>query len=564
MERNPNFTKEKADFVFNKIQKYFEQNAYRLALSEIISNRELLGSVLNIGSQLKLNKIFSQSVVNLMLDAFEVDGDLSRFNELFSQNQTVLELHTEQKTFELLNKYYNEKDSNPNFKSKNEHYDNKSVPPDDSIFPEEGAVQISIKSASDKLPEAIDIERDFLNSIESPSFHHAPLSEDEMKDDGEVIKSNIDAKAIHADFFDSIRPPNMSSTSILPSDDYEQIAFDDKLLEPDQKEKAERLAKEKIQAEAFEPISIEKTILGKKEDDTVQALRAKIQSIEAKASGKTEEPPEPSHSESIVKERREIVENGEVRTETINKSGGKVTEITLDNYKFSEYHTETEITEEKKSNKKSKKKKKQPDDVEKIKKEIASLKAEEPRKKSGKAQNQKKNQEQRPRRKRKRELNYPFIALIVVVALLLLFGGYKAVSYFSSKAPNTQSEKQPSENKPSDKDKDKENSGNQAGNQTTTPSAENKPKYILPTDEREITDADFEGMTKAQVRLALNEMFARHGWNFGKSGELYDYFSKQSWYKPDMSMTSTAAAERKFNEFEKKNLHILKEKFNSM
>ncbi len=562
MERNPNFTKEKADFVFNKIQKYFEQNAYRLALSEIISNRELLGSVLNIGSQLKLNKIFSQSVVNLMLDAFEVDGDLSRFNELFSQNQTVLELHTEQKTFELLNKYYNEKDSNPNFKSKTQHYDNKSVPPDDSIFPEEGAVQISIKSSSAKLPEAIDIERDFLDSIESPSFHHSPLSEDEMKDDGEIIKSNIDTKAIHADFFDSIRPPNMSSSSILPSDDYEQIAFDDKLLEPTQKEK---ITKEKSQVDAFEPISIEKTILGKKEDDTVQALRAKIQSIEAKASGKTEEPPQPSYTESIVKERREIVENGEVRTETINKSGGKVTEITLDNYEFSEYHAETESNEDKKSNKKSKKKKKQPADVEEIKKEIESLKAEKPRKKQpAKAQKQKKSQEQRPRRKRKRELNYPFIALIAVVALLLLFGGYKAVSYFSNKAPNTQSQKQPSENKPSDKDKDKQNPGSQAGNQTTTPPAENKPKYILPTDEREITDADFEGMTKAQVRLALNEMFARHGWNFGKNGELYDYFSKQSWYKPDMSMTSTAAAEKKFNEFEKKNLHILKEKFNSM
>lgn len=564
MERNPNFTKEKADFVFNKIQKYFEQNAYRLALSEIISNRELLGSVLNIGSQLKLNKIFSQSVVNLMLDAFEVDGDLSRFNELFSQNQTVLELHTEQKTFELLNRYYNEKDSNPNFKSKTQHYDNKSVPPDDSIFPEEGAVQISIKSSSAKLPEAIDIERDFLDSIESPSFHHTPLSEEEMKDDGEIIKSNIDTKAIHADFFDSIRPPNMSSSSILPNDDYEQIAFDDKLLEMNQKEKSQQ---DKAQVDAFEPISIEKTILGKKEDDTVQALRAKIQSIEAKASGKSEEPSEPSYAESIVKERREIVENGETRTETINKSGGKVTEITLDNYKFSEYHVETPAEERKNAKSSKKKKKKQPADVEEIKKEIASLKAEKPRKKQpAKTQKQKKNPEQRPRRKPKRELNYPFIALIAVVALLVLFGGYKAVSYFNGKAPNTQSDKQPNEKQPSGQNSDKPNSDNQnnqnSDNQTTP--AENKPKYILPTDEREITDADFEGMSKAQVRLALNEMFARHGWNFGKSGELYDYFSKQSWYEPDMSMASTAGAEKKFNEFEKKNLHILKEKFNSM
>lgn len=556
MEKNPNFTKERADFVFNKIEKYYDQNAYRLALSDIIANRELLSS-LNVGSQLKLNRIYSQSVVHMMLDAFEVDGDLPRFNELFHQNKTVLELHIEPKTFELLNRYHSEKDANPNFKSKSEHYDNKDVPVDDSIFPEENMQQIRIKTSTTKMPKAIDIERDFLDAIEPPSFQYPPLNEEELQQEDVVIKSNIDKKAIHADFFDSIRPPDVSSDRKL--EDFEQIGFDEDLLATNEPTSA---ISSNENTDSFEPISLDGTILGKKEDDTVQALRAKIQSIDAKASGKPPEPPPKSN----IKQRREVSENGQILTETIYKSGGKVLEITLDEYRFNEYPDISDSNKSKSASnktsgpKKNKKKSKKTinSDVAEIKKDIAMLKSEQTRKKT---QPEKPTAKKRKGKKNvRRQLNYPFVALLAVILCFVIFGGYKVVGYFRSQQP-------PAATQDNEKNTDleKENEKNQPTPTNPTPKeAEPTVQYLLPTNEREITDSDLANMSKKDVRLAINEMFARYGWNFGGKGDLYEYFSKQSWYQPNQTMRSPAEAENKFNTFEKKNLSILSQKYRSM
>lgn len=57
-------------------------------------------------------------------------------------------------------------------------------------------------------------------------------------------------------------------------------------------------------------------------------------------------------------------------------------------------------------------------------------------------------------------------------------------------------------------------------------------EYILPdSDTRELTRADLEGLTKEQLRLARNEIFARHGMIFGPD-DLEAYFSSKSWYSP--------------------------------
>lgn len=57
-------------------------------------------------------------------------------------------------------------------------------------------------------------------------------------------------------------------------------------------------------------------------------------------------------------------------------------------------------------------------------------------------------------------------------------------------------------------------------------------EYILPkSDKEKLTRVDLEGLTKEQLRLARNEIYARHGMIFGVS-DLDNYFATKSWYKP--------------------------------
>ncbi len=72
---------------------------------------------------------------------------------------------------------------------------------------------------------------------------------------------------------------------------------------------------------------------------------------------------------------------------------------------------------------------------------------------------------------------------------------------------------------------------------TGTSSRERKSAYssvpgMFPmTSERYLTHDDVAGLSKRQLRLMRNEIFARHGYIF-KSQDLIDHFNAQSWYTP--------------------------------
>ncbi|MCR5222413.1 MAG: YARHG domain-containing protein [Lachnospiraceae bacterium] len=60
--------------------------------------------------------------------------------------------------------------------------------------------------------------------------------------------------------------------------------------------------------------------------------------------------------------------------------------------------------------------------------------------------------------------------------------------------------------------------------------SQNTGDYILPySDSRELTEQDLWGLTDEELRLARNEIYARHGRKF-KSKELQDYFDSKRWY----------------------------------
>ena len=574
MERNSNYTKEKADFIFNRILRYFEQQAYALALSEIEANRELLGSSLNIGSQLKLNKIYSKTVVNLLLDAFEVEGDLSTFTSLFARHKTMLELHTDRDTYHLLHTFLAQKESNPGYRSRETKY-NRDIEPDDSVFPDEEAVQISIKSSSHKIPSAKDIERDFLDSIESPSFQFGQLTEiEEAMPVDTVIKSSVNRKAIHDDFFEAIRPPKLTDFR-SSTESYEQLSFEEAIEDKhsdgrdvkkasDISRNVKRLNTDGFISDKSEPVRAV-SISEQGEDDSVRAIREKLQQIEERTSGKKNEAKKNNKPKKnvAVKEQREIVEDGQTRRETIHRSGGKITEITIDGYS-------SENGERKKASNKGKQSSKRT-------KSSADRSKDASPKTSDRTLHSKpeaKNPISSDKKISEARISYLAIALALICAVLLAFGLFRAIRHFTAR------DTEPSVVEPATPNTD-ENTGNEdAGSEgdasdpsgsTDSTSSESTPaepaaedSYLLPSDERELVRADYENLTKAQIRISINELFARHGWNFGSSGEMYDYFSQKSWYKPDLSMTSSAQAEAKFSEIERKNLSILRTYFQTL
>ena len=56
--------------------------------------------------------------------------------------------------------------------------------------------------------------------------------------------------------------------------------------------------------------------------------------------------------------------------------------------------------------------------------------------------------------------------------------------------------------------------------------------------ERALTEEDLTGLSEDQIRIASNEIFARHGYTFS-SEELRNYFSSKPWYNPDPNLNAS-------------------------
>jgi serine/threonine protein kinase len=73
---------------------------------------------------------------------------------------------------------------------------------------------------------------------------------------------------------------------------------------------------------------------------------------------------------------------------------------------------------------------------------------------------------------------------------------------------------------------------------TTTP-VEDQTQVDPPVDkskylwllERPVTESDMQGMSKKELEIMRNDVYASHGWIF-KRQDLRDYYYKQPWYKP--------------------------------
>jgi len=69
------------------------------------------------------------------------------------------------------------------------------------------------------------------------------------------------------------------------------------------------------------------------------------------------------------------------------------------------------------------------------------------------------------------------------------------------------------------------------------------PDAIVPASStRSLTQADLAGLSKAKLKIARNEIYARHGYVF-KTDDMKNYFGKLPWYKPTTAQVSLSPTE---------------------
>lgn len=82
--------------------------------------------------------------------------------------------------------------------------------------------------------------------------------------------------------------------------------------------------------------------------------------------------------------------------------------------------------------------------------------------------------------------------------------------------------------------------------------------YILPTDTQYITETDLYGMSKEQVSLARNEIYARYGYSF-RSSDIRNYFERQSWYFEDPNVNANTFGIEDMTDCERANLESIQQ-----
>lgn len=135
------------------------------------------------------------------------------------------------------------------------------------------------------------------------------------------------------------------------------------------------------------------------------------------------------------------------------------------------------------------------------------------------------------------------LAVLALVAILVLGKGNKEEEPKDNKPPIEQNEDDLQEDNIQEDNTQEENQGDAVQEDETQDDetqdedtqVEKDSTYILPdSNSRKLTRADLQGMSKEKLRLARNEIFARHGMIFGVP-DLDAYFGEKSWYKPTYS-----------------------------
>lgn len=101
--------------------------------------------------------------------------------------------------------------------------------------------------------------------------------------------------------------------------------------------------------------------------------------------------------------------------------------------------------------------------------------------------------------------------------------------------------------------------GNTADAETAeSVSAVDESEYMIPySNTQYLTEKDVAELSNDEIRIAINEIYARHGRKY-ETEDLNVYFSSKSWYEPKYSAEEFGEIEGSvLNDYEKKNIEIL-------
>jgi len=117
---------------------------------------------------------------------------------------------------------------------------------------------------------------------------------------------------------------------------------------------------------------------------------------------------------------------------------------------------------------------------------------------------------------------------IAILTIIVFVAAIKTISSLTNKNPGKNVSNIESKQNASPSLND--SSGNYTNN--------NSGEYILPySNKRTLTSEDLKGLSKNQLALARNEIFARHGYTF-PTEPYKSYFASKSWYKPNPKYTN--------------------------
>ena len=92
----------------------------------------------------------------------------------------------------------------------------------------------------------------------------------------------------------------------------------------------------------------------------------------------------------------------------------------------------------------------------------------------------------------------------------------------------------------------------------TDDSSDSSDDYVFKKKKKkEISTSDIEDLSNWELQIAINEIYARHGYVFQTNQDMIDYFDSKDWYKPDPDKVDMTKI--KFNKTEKKNLEKMAE-----
>ena len=80
--------------------------------------------------------------------------------------------------------------------------------------------------------------------------------------------------------------------------------------------------------------------------------------------------------------------------------------------------------------------------------------------------------------------------------------------------------------------------------------------YLFPSDSQYITQADLAPLTRDEVVLVRNEIYARYGYTFSDP-DIRAYFEAQSWYHPVEGVNASTFNTAVFNDYERTNLETI-------